>query len=146
MPETMKQAKDPTGEELVKMQTLNDMVYHHDGGLGLIKRWFYDVFTDVCGGDNLGCCQIGEYSWDEEAFALSEVDRHVALGHTAYITRSPDYTDSEIKTDRRKVRIDYDKHEVAHRSKLSATWYELPDDMHRAVRRLDLTTVERDNV
>ena len=124
--------KDPAqnGKELAKMQFLTDMTYNHDGWTGRAKRWHYDVFVDWCGGDDLSCPRIGEYSWCEEDIALAEVDRHTLLGHTAYIERSPNYTDSEIASDPRKARIDYDKRDIAHRSRASAAWYELPEDVY----------------
>lgn len=124
--------KDPVqnGDELAKMQFLEDMTYTHDGWTGRMKRWHYDIFVDWCGGDNLCCPRVGEYQWNEEDVAIAEVDRHTSLGHIAYIIRSPDYTDTEIAADCRKARIDYDKHDVAHRSVLSAAWYELPDDVY----------------
>lgn len=121
---------DQDGEELAKMQFLEDMTYNHDGWTGRMKRWHYDVFVDWCSGNDLCCPTIGEYSWNKEEVALTEVDRHRTLGHTAYIIRSPDYTDSEIVADQRKARIDYDKHDIAHRSAMSAQWYELPDDVY----------------
>lgn len=126
----MQPSDSPNEEELAKMQFLEDMVYNHDGWTGRMKRWHYDVFVDSRGGDNLDSLRIGRYAWNEEAIAVAEVDKHTAIGHTAYVIRFPDYTDSEIAVDERKARIDWDKHEVAHRSKLSASWYELPDDIH----------------
>ena len=120
----------PPEEELAKMQFLEDMTYNHDGWTGRMKRWVYDVFVDLCGDDVLYCPRIGQYRWDEEEVAMNEVDRHIALDHTAYVVRSPNYTDSEIASDNRRARIDYDKYGDAHRSMLSARWYELPDDIH----------------
>jgi len=121
----------PTPDELAKMQFLHDMVYHHDGGLGLIKRWHYDVAYDVCGGADLIEVRIGEFSWYEEDAALMEVDKHRAVGHTAYVTRSPDYTDSEIYIDKRRARTKYDNKDTLHRTRKKEPWYELPDDIKR---------------
>jgi len=126
----MQRSGPPDKEELAKMQFLSRMVYHHDGEIGPIKEWSYDVFVDDQGGNDLWCAHISEYRWFEESIALAEVDRHISLGHAAYVKRSPDYTDSEIAADKRKARIDYDKDEIAHKSTLSAAWYELPANVH----------------
>lgn len=123
----------PPEKELAKIQFLEDMVYNHDGWTGRIKSWGYDVFVDWCGG--LCRVYIGKYAWNEEDVALAEVDEHNALGRTAYVIRSTDYTDSEIALDGRKARIDYDKHDVAHRSILLSPWYELPDDVRNVLPR-----------
>ena len=118
----------PPADELAKMQFLWSMLYHHDGSLGNILRWHYEVVYDIFGGADL--VEIGDFSWYEEDLALAEVDRHRTLGHTAHLTRSPYYTDTEIHIDKRRVRTKYDYYGMLHRTRKKEPWYELPDDLN----------------
>ena len=118
----------PPADELAKIQFLEDMTYNHDGWTCRMKRWHYEVVYDFLGGADL--VDTGNFSWYEEDLALAEVDRHRAMGHTAYVTRLPPYTDSEIYAEKRRVRTKYDSKDDMHRTRKKEPWYELPNDLN----------------